>query len=156
MKKRLFFVSIISLLIIYIILLVFDNIYNFSPFLISKDICQTYYMITFVTISAISYILDTIKKDRDGYLTLYLFPVLVIGFLFIDLLVMNSNYYDYILLILLLMIWLLLDYFVVKKHLLMKINMNEKLYFWSYVLYYIVVLTLSVVISFFILNQGLL
>lgn len=150
-KKKLFFLIVSSLLLLFLVLLIFNRYYMFSEFLLSVNICETYYMISAVTLAAICYILDTIKHDRDAYLTFYMLPIIVIVFLAINLLVkVYAIWYLFILLVLAI-IWILLNHFVLKKYLLPKINLSDKKYFWSYILWYMGVLTLMVVISFFIL-----
>ena len=150
--KKLYLVIVSSILSSFVILLIFDKIWNFWPSLLAKKVCESYFMISYVILVALCYILDTNKGERNATLTIYLFPFLSLIFLVTNLLVKDVKLYQYIIVFIAIIIWLLLNYFVLKKILLYKINQSPRFSFWFYFLYYLIFLLIVIIASYYILN----
>ena len=145
--------STISILVtvIFFIFLVFMKNNGWLPILFSKDVVEIYYTITLVTISALAYFFDSTRKPYNMDLSFYVFPLYMMVFLSIVNLASNLNSINYLIIVLSLFSLILINHFVIKKLLLNKLLTKQKVYQTYLLLYYVIFLTLVMIITFYML-----
>ena len=145
--------STISILVtvIFFIFLVFMKNNGWLPILFSKDLVEVYYTVALVTICALAYFFDSTRKPYNMDLSFYFFPLYMMIFLSVVNLASNRSSINYLIIVLSLFVLILINHFVIKKFLLKKLLIKQKVYQTYLLLYYVIFLTLVMIITFYML-----
>lgn len=144
------FITTILPLIYFLLLVIFYN-NNILEILYTKEVCEIYYMIVFMMISALAYFFDITRKPFDLYLGFNILPLYILMYLSMASFISRLDLYIYLIIFFVVALIILLNQFLVKKKLLNQLLAKEKAYQRYSTIYYMGLLTLTLVASYFIL-----
>lgn len=148
-SKKMFFYISASLVVMFATFLVIVKSTNQMPELLSFEVCQSYYLFSFMGLCATAYVLDTNGRTRKeaGYLLLFAVPTYITLYLLICMLVGGQSVPAIIIMLLIMVLVFVAAHFTY-KYLIPKImNIKNGYQVISFV-YMIVILTTVLFISF--------
>ena len=134
----------------YIVFVSFMYAFNLLNVLYSYGVTETIYMFVFITLSALCYVFDvSYNRTKRGILSLFLFPFLLCVYVLLSIFTGGAKWYLALIVVLILLVIVLFNYFVTQKHILPKIK--QRYVTLVTLIYYIVLLTITVIVNFNIL-----
>lgn len=146
-SKKMFFYISASLVVMFVTFLVIAKNTGMNEELFSLETCQSYYLFSFMGLSAVAYVIDTNSRKEAGYLILFAVPTYITCYLFICMLVGNLKFPS-IAIMILIMALVFFAMYLVYKYLMPKVLSIKNGYQIISFIYMIVILTVVLFISF--------
>lgn len=147
-KKWFFYISTIILLCYFMLVLIAYNAKDVEV-LYNEKTCNTYYLFSYLILSAVLYCIDVYTKKEPAFLTLFCLPIYTCAYLMMSVLCSCSNEIIYLFIFVGILIVYILHYFA-NKFLISKIIKNKNIYN-NLIFFYIVAhLMIALYISFVI------
>ena len=115
------------------------------------EMCQSYYLFTFMGLNAVSYVIDTNNRKEAGFLMLFAVPFYITAYLFICMLI-GEVIFPMIAVMILIMSLVFFGAYLIYKYIMPKILMIKNGYQTISFIYMIVVLTIVLFICFSLMS----
>ena len=98
-SKKIYFYATTILLFCYLSFVMLARVNSKFIALYSMEVCSTYYVLTYMGLSAVMYAIDSKTKKEPAFLSLFCLPIYSFAFIFLCLLVNVYNFIYYLLLL---------------------------------------------------------